>query len=217
MDANFSETTFKKYLAAHRFEYQENYIVGSETNPTDVDFFVRSDDGDVYIDAKEVRDSREESLEIDAYLHIREDIKDLRKKFNVARPTLPVILVSVNLSTNFFTGLTVARALLGDIGIEFGPHTKTITRTLHHLQKGNAVLTQKKHKSISGIFVFDLSNQRHCVFINPYADNPISPNYFPDAREIAIIKNANQEELKKLSDIMFWNVNFKENNGLTSG
>ena len=217
MDANFSETTFKKYLATHRFEYQENFIVGSETNPTDVDFFIRSDDGDVYIDVKEVRDSREESLEIDAYLHIREDIKDLRKKFKVARPTLPVILVAVNLSTNFFTGLTVARALLGDIGIEFDSLTKTITKTLHHLQKGNAILTQKKHKSISGIFVFDLSNQRHCLFINPYADNPIPPNYFPDVREITIRKTANQDEFKKLSDIMFWNGNFRENNGSTSG
>ena len=191
-------------------------MVSPETNPTDVDFFLRSDKGDVYVDVKEVRDSREESLEIDAYLHIREDIKDIRKKFNVARPTLPVVLVSVNLSTNFFTGLTVARALLGDIGIEFDPYTKTITETLHHLPKGNAVLTQKKHKSISGVFVFDLYNQRHCLFINPYADNPIPLNYFPEVREVTIKKTANQEELKKLSNIMFWNVNFKENNGLTS-
>lgn len=210
MDAKFSESTFKKYLDDHHLKYQENYVVGSETNPTDVDFFVRSDDGDVYIDVKEVRDSRKESLEIDAYLHIRKDIKDIREKFNVTRPAFPVVLVSMNLSTNFFTGLTVARALLGDIGIEFDPHTKTITKTLHHLPKGNAALTQKKHKSISGILVFDLSNHRHCLFINPYTDNPIPSNYFPDVREVTIKKDANQEELKKIYDIMFWNVNFKE-------
>lgn len=210
MNANFSESTFKKYLDTYRLKYQEKYIVGSETNPTDVDFFVRSNYGDVCIDVKEVRDSRKESLEIDAYLHIREDIKDIRKKFNVTRPAFSVILVSMNLSTNFFTGLTVARALLGDIGIEFDPHTKTITKTLHHLQKGNAALTQNKNKSISGILVFDLIKHRHCLFINPYADKPIPPNYFPNVREVTIKKDANQEELKKLFDIMFWSVNFKE-------
>jgi len=210
MDANFSESTFKKYLDTHHCDYQENYVVGSQANPTNVDFFVRSPNGDVYIDVKEVRDSREEALEIDAYLHIREDIKDIRRKFKNNRPFLPVILVSMNFSTNFFTGLTVARAMLGDIGIEFDPHANKITKTLHNLPKGNAALTKKKHKSISGIFVFDLSNHKHCLFVNPYADNPISQNFFPDVQKISITKDANQEELKKLSNIMFWNVYFKK-------
>lgn len=210
MDANYSESTFKNYLDAHHFEYQENYVVGSEANPTDVDFFVRSPKGNVYIDVKEVRDSRKEALDIDAYLHIREDIKDIRRKFKENRPILPVILVSMNLSTNYFTGLTVAQAMLGNIGIEFDPHTVTITKGLHHLPKGNAALTQKKHKSISGVFVFDLSNHKHFLFVNPYADNSIPPNLFPDIQKVTITKDAIQDKLNELSNIMFWNVNFTE-------
>lgn len=166
MDANFSEGTFKQYLDSHRFEFQENYIVGSQEHPRDVDFFITSPNGGVYADVKEVRDSREDGHVIKAHLHIREDIEDIRGKFTENRPDLPLLLVSMNLSTTFFTGLTVAQAMLGNIGVEFNPYTNSITKPLHHLHKGDAALTQKKHRTISGIFVFDLSNHRHVLFTN---------------------------------------------------
>lgn len=105
--------------------------------------------------------------------------------------------------------MTVAQAMLGNIGVEFNASTNSITKTLHHLPKGNAALTQKKHNTISGIFVYDLSNHGHVLFINPYAENTISLNFFPDVKEVRVAKNADQEELKKLSNIMFWNTNFK--------
>ncbi|MFQ5685677.1 MAG: hypothetical protein ACE5GV_03360 [Candidatus Scalindua sp.] len=52
MDANFPEGTFKEYLDSHKFEYQENFIVGSQANPRDVDFFITSPNGEVYVDVK---------------------------------------------------------------------------------------------------------------------------------------------------------------------
>ena len=69
---------------------------------------------------KEVHDSRVgPQEEIDAYTHIREDLKDLRRKFGGTKPTFPVVLVTMNFSSKFFTAHTVSRAMYGDIGAQF--------------------------------------------------------------------------------------------------
>ena len=183
MDANFSENAFRKYLDSKGFEYEENYVVGTEKNPKDVDFFIKTKGLEIYADVKEVRSSTKKKLHNNAYLHIREDISDLRKKFKSNRASLPVLLITMNLSDNYFTGFSVAQALLGDTGVLIDPHSSMITKPLHHLYKGNASLTSNKNRTISGVLVFDLCGGRHHLFHNPYAEHPISTGHFPCVRD----------------------------------
>jgi hypothetical protein len=206
MDAKYSENIFRNYLNSHNFQYNENYVVGTAKNPKDVDFYIFTDAGEVYADVKEIRDSSKAKWHNDAYQHLREDIRELRKKFKDNRPSLPVVLISMNLSSNYFTGYAVAQAMLGDTGVEFNPFTNEITKPLHHLLKGNASLTKKKNRSISGILVFDLSGDRHCLFVNPYADHPIPMDFFPGVRMIHVDKNADGKDITRLSSIMFRNI-----------
>jgi hypothetical protein len=101
---------------------------------------------------KEVRPSANGLHGIDAYAHLRYDLSDLRKKFGPSRPQTPVLLVSINFSGHLFTGFSVARAMLGDVGAEFSADGRG---TFHHVRRGNASMTSVHHTLISGIFVFD--------------------------------------------------------------
>ena len=209
MDANFSENAFRNYLDSNGFEYEENYVVGTAQNPKDVDFLIKTKSCELYADVKEVRGSTEKKLHNGAFLHIREDISKLRKKFKSNRASSPILLVSMNLSDNYFTGFSVAQALLGDTGVLINPHTNVITKPLHHLFKGNASLTSNKNRTISGVLVFDLFGGRHHLFHNPYAERPIPESLFPCVRDMRIFKDDEKQDLSKLSAIMFWNVNDK--------
>lgn len=209
MDANFSENAFRSYLDSHGFEYEENYVVGTPKNPKDIDFLIKAKNCELYADVKEVRNSTEERLFNDAFLHIREDISDLRKKFKTNRSSLPVLLISMNLSDNYFTGFSVAQALLGDTGVLINPHTNVITKPLHHLYKGNASFTSSKNRTISGVLVFDLFGCRHHLFHNPYTEHPIPESLFPGVRDVRIFKDDENQDLTELSAIMFWNINEK--------
>lgn len=207
MDAKFSENAFRKYLDFNGFEYEENYVVGTVQNPKDVDFYIKTKGLGIYADVKEVKSSTEKKWHNDAYSHIREDISDLRKKFKSNRASLPVLLISMNLSDNYFTGFSVAQALLGDTGVLIDPHSSMITKPLHHLYKGDASLTSNKNRTISGVLVFDLCGGRHHLFHNPYAEHTIPVGLFPCVRDMRISKNDEKQDLTKLSAIMFWNVN----------
>ncbi|MFQ5853657.1 MAG: hypothetical protein ACE5JU_24115 [Candidatus Binatia bacterium] len=202
-----SEKLFADYLIKHKLLYDRNYSVASG----DADFRVVRETSTVLCDVKEVRDSTKDPHgRLDAGGHIRSDIRKLREKFKYGRPDQPVILVTMNFSTNFVTGLTVATALLGDIGFDFDKKTLSSTSLLHHLPKGNAALTEIHNRSISGVLVFDIDNCKHYLFRSPFTDHPVPSDFFPEVRVVDLSRSAPGEEIVKLSDIMFWNVKGKK-------
>src|SRR5688572_7060730 len=99
-----SEARFASWLEEHQIRYERDVKVDGG----DVDFLLNSTAPNIYCDVKEIRDSAIPSpMGLDADDHIRGDIRKLRRKFKTA-PTLPVVLVTMNYSQKFFTGLTVA-------------------------------------------------------------------------------------------------------------
>jgi hypothetical protein len=166
-----------------------------------VDFLVEGDP-QILCDVKEVRPGGNSALRIDAYAHLREDVSDLRKKFGSSRPGKPVLLVSINFSGNLFTGFSVARAMLGDVGAEFSAEGRG---GFHHLPRGNASMTTSHHTVISGIFVFDCEpGGRHALFSNPYAAYPVPASSFPLVQRIPVARDATESQLRKLTAITFW-------------
>ena len=109
MDAELSEGLFKSYLDLLGLRHERHVCVHGDKN---VDFHV---DGEtpVLCDVKEIRPSPTDPDQIDAYSHLREDLRDLRKKFGPSKPVVPVLLVTMNFSGRLFTGFSVARAMLG--------------------------------------------------------------------------------------------------------
>ena len=203
---NESEKLFAKYLRQHYLKYNRNFPVGP--NERNIDFRIESNGQVVLCDVKEICDSKPAVKDsMDAETHIRKDIKRLRGKFGKSKPKEPCVLVSTNFSSNFFTGLTVVRAMLGEIGICFDKKTKQIIRPIHHLPQGNAGMTERQNTSISGVFVlgrFDESN--HHLFTNPFAEHPVPTNFFPAVKTIEITRQSIGETLKELSSIVFWNM-----------
>jgi hypothetical protein len=198
MDADVSEGLFASYLDTLRLKYQRHVPVRDARN---VDFRIEGNPP-ILCDVKEVRPGANESKGIDAYAHLRDDLSDLRRKFGPSRPQAPVLLVSVNFSGNLFTGFSVARAMLGDVGAEFSADGRG---NFHHLRRGNASMTASHHTLISGIFVFDCEpGGRHALFPNPYAAHPIPTAWFPLVKRIAVAKDASEASLSELANITFW-------------
>ncbi|PVY69218.1 hypothetical protein C8D92_1193 [Tamilnaduibacter salinus] len=198
MHAEISEGLFAAYLDDFNIRFERHYPVSGNSN---VDFRVETSSV-VLCDVKEVRDSRSKTgNEIDAFSHIREDLRDLRKKFKKTKPSDPVVLVTMNFSSNFFTALTVARAMLGDVGVEFFNGTRS---EMNHLPRGNAALTKQGNTSISGVVVFDPECGNHRYFTNPFASNPLQEGFFPGIDEIKLSRDAGEEQLVGLSKIMWW-------------
>jgi len=196
MKTNKSEELFETYLQDHNMNFEKAYPV----NNKNVDFYIKSERGNVFCDVKEVRHSKKN--EIDAYDYIRKDIQKLREKFKNKRPSEPALLVTFNFSSQFFTGYTVARAMLGDIGITYNKVTIE-TSDLHFLPKGNAKLTSKHNRVISGVFIFQ-ENNNHYLFKNPFAENPIADNYFPATSIIEIDRSLDNNNIMKLTNIHIW-------------
>lgn len=206
MNTADSEKLFADYLNDHGLAYVRNYPVANG----DVDFRIESGSSIVLCDVKEVRDSAKDPHgKLDSDNHIRGDIRKLREKFKDGRPNQPLVLVTVNFSTNFFTGLTVATALLGDIGVDFDKNTLSFTSPLHHLPKGNAALTVTQNRSISGVFVFDIANYKHYLFRSPFTFHPVQADFFPTVRVVDLDRNSQGNEIVNLSNIMFWSVKSK--------
>lgn len=198
MDAEVSEGLFASYLSDLKIKFQRHYRVSGNRN---VDFRIETSSV-VLCDVKEVRDSRAQNgSEIDAYSHIREDLRGLRKKFKTTKHSEPVVLVTMNFSSNFFTAFNVARAMLGDVGVELFNGTPGEAK---HLPRGNAALTKQGNTSISGVLVFDPECGNHKYFINPFASNPVQKCYFPGVDEIEISRDAGEDQLVGLSKIMWW-------------
>lgn len=198
MHAEISEGLFASYLSDLHIVFQRHYPVSGNRN---VDFRIETPSV-VLCDVKEVRDSGSQpGSEIDAYSHIREDLRDLRGKFKNTKPAEAVVLVTMNFSSKFFTALTVARAMLGDVGVEFITGARGEVK---HLPRGNASLTKQGNTSISGVVVFDPEWGNHRYLANPFASNPLPRGYFPGIDEIALSRDAGEEQLVGLSQIMWW-------------
>ena len=198
MDAEVSEGLFKTYLDHLGLRYERHVPVHGDKN---VDFRVEGETP-VLCDVKEIRPSPTDPDEIDAYSHLREDLRDLRKKFGPCKPVVPVLLVTINFSDRLFTGFSVARAMLGDVGAEISPDGRG---DIHHLLRGNAVMTRSHTTVISEIFVFDcVPEGNHALFANPYAAYPVPGQCFPLVRRIFVAKDATEERLKALANITFW-------------
>lgn len=205
MDAEISEKMFASYLEAHSLAYTRHVPVNGKKN---VDFLIDGPNGSVFCDVKEVRDSTVGTAgQIDAYSHIREDLKNLRKKFGKQKPTKPLVLVAMNFSKTFFTGHTVARAMYGDVGVLLKGKVRSL---LHHLPRGNASMTKVAHTTLAGVLVFDGVNSKHVYFGNEFASNKLPPGYFPGMREIHPKRDAGERELAELSRIMFWDLGYLE-------
>jgi hypothetical protein len=198
MDAEISEGLFATYLDKYNMTYKRHHRVSGEKN---VDFMIETPSV-VLCDVKEVRDSSSDSgSKIDAYSHIRDDIRNLRKKFKNVKPQEPVVLVTMNFSSNFFTAFTVAQAMLGDVGFALSNGKRGEAR---HLLKGNAAVTRNGNTAISGVLVFDAENGNHKYLSNPFSLYQIPYGYFPDIKEIKLSRDSGEEQLVKLSKIMFW-------------
>ncbi|MBW2021204.1 MAG: hypothetical protein JRI65_14625 [Deltaproteobacteria bacterium] len=203
VDQNISEQLFRTYLDKHNFEYRRSYRV----NGGDIDFRVNIYGDILLCDVKEVKDSTSDTYgEIDAERHIRGDIRKLRAKFSKNRPEVPVLLVTMNFSSKFFTGLTIARALLGEIGFTFDRNCGEALSPFHHLPKGNAALTHRHNRSISGVFVFDHVHLNHRIFLSPFADYPISLGLFPEVEFTQLDRRSEKDELIGLSRYRFWGI-----------
>ena len=174
-----------------------------------IDFKIDRDGFIVLCDVKEVRDRKDMSYAvISPQNQIRNDIRKLRKKFGKQRPSLPVVLVTMNFGSNIFTGFSVKTALIGDVGVYIDATTKTRSELLH-LPRGNAAFTKYHNTTISAVLAFDVKNQiYHCLFRNPFTHNPIPQDYFPVWKAIDLNPNANEENLKILSSLMFWPKSF---------
>jgi hypothetical protein len=107
----------------------------------------------------------------------------------------------MNFSGNFFTACTVARAMFGDIGLEFSgkEHGK-----IHHLPRGNASMTSKTNTSISGVLVFDCACGNHAYFSNEFAEIKLPSSYFPSVAQYDLKRNSGANDLVQLSSLMFW-------------
>jgi hypothetical protein len=204
VDAEISEGLFESYLKEHGIDYQRHFRVFEEKN---VDFKIDSPEV-VLCDVKEVHDSTAETCGmIDAGRHIKDDLKKLRKKFGSAQPKVPVVLVTMNFSNNFFTGLTVASAMLGDVGMSFQSNSRG---EAHHLpQGGNASLTKSTNTSISGILVYDCASGNHKYYSSPFANYKVSSGFFPDTVEVDLSKSAAEKDLTTLTSTMFWGAQYQ--------
>src|SRR2546427_6640970 len=111
----------------------------------------------------------------------------------------------MNFSSNFFTGFTVARALLGDIGVTLHRGMPKVTNPLRHLPQGNAVFTRKQNTSVAGVFVFDRVSGGHIFFENPYAVAQMPKDVFHGLRFITLSREAVDDELVNLGAMIFWN------------
>jgi len=211
INMNQSEKLFEEYLEKQKIKFSMHFSVNSDNNKN-VDFRFTKDGQVILCDVKEVRDSEVQlgpgagrlGGSVTAQDHIRGDIKKLREKFS-SPPTVPVMLVSMNFSSNFFNALSVSRALMGEIGVIFERGSEDNTSAVHHLHAGNASLRQKMNTSISGVFLFDIANGNHCLFRSPYAKHEIPLDFFSGINIINLRKDESQEDMIALSKLMFWN------------
>jgi hypothetical protein len=146
-----SEKEFASYLDDQGLVYEPDYHIG----PGDFDFCIDTGCGRIYCDVKEIQDSNIQSVEgIDAHLHLRGDIRKLRNKYKGKKVDVPVVLVAMNYSSNYFTGLTVGRALMGNVGLHFRETDPEGRETFTPYPKGQRCIHNNKiHRYAASSFL----------------------------------------------------------------
>ena len=202
---NKSEILFTKYLEENNYWFEKNYIIDSCIDNKNVDFKILSPTSNIIIfaDVKEVRNSPKiKNGEIIANSQIKNDIKNLRQKFSKKEISQPVVLVTMNFSDTPFTGLTVVRAIYGEIEATFDKNTFEQLSEIHHSKKGNAGFTKTKNTLISGILVFNNKDRPNYFFDNYFAKNKIDKDYFYNTKYLTIDPTSKGEAIIEFSSIM---------------
>jgi hypothetical protein len=192
-----SELIFATLLNKYNIHYERDCIVNL-ANRRNVDFCISFRRQNIFCDVKEVLPTKGPDKGIVAHKQIQKDIKKLRSKFGSTIPTLPVVLVTVNYSARFFTGLTVKNAMFGELSMTFRKKDfKQIGPTVHSRSK--ASLAAEKNRTISGILVLNYGAQ-NVYFANPFARHKIKRGIFP---ETMYLTPQPVDEIKKFSNIVF--------------
>ncbi len=202
MNATVSENIFEKYLNENNLQYERDVIVNNKPNGKDIDFLVKTPSGKLLFEIKEVHDSPKITNHINAAEHIRDDIKDLRRKFGKTIPKYPTFLVIMNFTSRPFTSFSVVQAMFGDIGITF--NSQGDFSSIHHLYKGNASLLKNKNTSISGVLIFDIDCKNHLLLLNPFVNCAVDKKHFSDLTVLTLKKESIAQDIHLLSSVMFW-------------
>lgn len=182
---NNSEKLFAKYLEENNYSFEKEYIIDSRIDNKNVDFKILSTTNNriIFADVKEVRNSpKRKNGNITANTQIKKDIKKLRQKFSNKKISQPVVLVTMNFSDSFFTGLTVVQAIYGNLEVTFDKNTFTQLSEIHHSKKGNAEFTKTKNTLVSGILVFKSGDGLNYFFENYFAKNKIDIDFFHNTK-----------------------------------
>jgi len=211
MDDSFkAEKIFYNYLRTNGYRTISPFYIGKKN----LDFeIIDKNNRLVLSDVKIVKQVKKDKAEyeIDAHSLIRKDIKSLREKLKEAKEiNCPVILISMNFSSKFYTSFTMSKAMFGEVITNINKKDLTATEPRH---AGKAVFTKKHNTKISGIFVFDYINNKHIFFHNPYASVPLPVNYFPNVEDKniygykdLIILNGNWDRLFLSENQSFLNI-----------
>lgn len=185
-----SENVFAEYLTQSAITFERDYPV----DPGNVDFLVSRQGASVLCDVKAVVKGGEGPYQpVGAKYRIREDIKKLCQKFRSA-PSMPLVLVTLNYSSEMFTAYSVQEAMLGDVEVGFviGGEGEAANVTTPPIQREWASLRQAKNTRISGVLVIDPIRGNHCYIGNPYAANPLPAGFFPVAADfVASLESLN--------------------------
>ncbi|MBN2468351.1 MAG: hypothetical protein JXD19_09380 [Deltaproteobacteria bacterium] len=198
-----AEKIFSDYLMLHRLPFLRAFRMDKGI----VDFVIDAAESRILCNVKEVRDSTPGGKPLgEAEVQIRNGIKELEAKVANARPRNPTVFVTMNFSSDFFTALTVAKALFDEVAAPcVQDENKAATSSAApHLPGNNAASAISHTHHLSGVLVFDYAQANHCLFPNPCAHHPVSESFFPGARIIVLDRNPGPDTIKALSKIIFF-------------
>jgi hypothetical protein len=197
-----AEREFARYLTNYRIEYSREYVVDTATG-SNVDFRIKMGNKSILLDVKVVVDvPRPPSGEIIAHRQIASDIQKLRKKFRSDSPKHPVILVTVNHSSMFFTGFTLLRAMFGKAKVDFAVPDMAQLTPLRFFPNGGARFTLDQNTGISGILVFN-PRSTNVFFANPFAKYPVKEDCFPNTKAYQPTRTLTGSEILEFSNLQF--------------
>jgi len=206
-NAFLSEKIFYNYLTNNKFLIKPSFVIIKKN----VDFLIINKKNRIVLTDVKIVESvkrQKDSSELDAHFFIRQDIRRIREKIKGAKIECPVVLVTMNFSSKYFTALTIAKALLGNIVVQISKSDLTSSEP-HHSLRGKAAFTIQHNTLISGVLLFDYVNNNHIFLHNPYTINRMKKNYFPGVREIDIDREEGLEEMISLSEMKFFSINMQ--------
>jgi acetone carboxylase gamma subunit len=200
-----SKKIFEDYLIKNKLSFEKNFPLGANN----IDFRVNSGTLSAFCCVNEISIiSDDKNKKTGAFINIRKDIQKLRSIFGNYLSSDPIVLVTMNLSHITFTGLTVVRAMYGDIEIIFNKETLKVNQGEHFSKKGKAGLTQIRNTIISGILVLDARNN-HYLFKNCYAKNEIPDGFFSSIQKTFKIDIDHSTEIPRKMQNLLANIVFR--------